>query len=344
MADLPGGPNPHELDLDELPDGLLVVDECGKVAVCNSEASRLLGIEIGELTGVALAEVPGFPELHHLAGAPTRTLTRPGNRPLLVRTRAVRPETGSNDGFERLVVLLREDDSHNSGSDGMPSADLIAIVAHELRSPLTSVRGFTSSLLAKWERFSDDQRRLMLETVAYDADRLSRLITELLDVARIETGRLDVRPEPVDPAEVVKAQIHRLSVASHAQERLVLRAIEPLPRVWIDPDKFERIVANLVENALHHGAGTVAISLTLSDGGFALLVDDDGAGVPPERREQVFRRFWRGSSRAGTGLGLYIVRGLVDAHGGTVRIESSPTGGARFCVELPIGRPAILDD
>lgn len=343
MAGGPVGMNPRELDLDELPDGLLVVDGHGKVAVCNGEASRLLGMDVDELVGSPLDEVPGFPDPHRLAGVSTRTVTMPGNRRIVVRTRAIPPEPNASR-FKRLVLLLRAEESPNGDSHGMPSADLIAIVAHELRSPLTSVRGFTSSLLAKWERFSDEQRRLMLETVAYDADRLSRLITELLDVTRIETGRLDVRVEPVDPVEVVRAQIHRLGVASHVQERLVLRAIEPLPRVWMDPDKFERIVANLVENALRHGAGTVAISLALTDGGFALLVDDDGPGVPPERREHVFRRFWRGSSRAGTGLGLYIVRGLVDAHGGTVRVEGSPTGGARFRVDLPIGRPAVLDE
>lgn len=343
MAGGQRGPNPPELDLDELPDGLLVVDGHGVIVVCNDEARRILDGAGTDLVGKPLTTLPGFPPPRSLAEDTERVIAADGDRRIRIRVRAV-PSNRNGAAFDRLVLLLREEQSAGGDADGIASADLVAIVAHELRSPLTSVRGFTSSLLAKWDRFSDEQRRLMLETVAYDADRLSRLITELLDVARIETGRLDVRREPVDPVAVVRAQVHRLGAASHVGERLLLRADEPMSRVWVDTDKFERIVANLVENALRHGKGMVVIGLVPADDGIVLLVDDEGPGVPAEHREQVFRRFWRGTERGGTGLGLYIVRGLVDAHGGTVRVEAAPGGGARFRVQLPVGRPEVLDD
>lgn len=323
----------RELDVDELPDGLLVIDGRGRITACNAEAGRLLRHNPIELIGRPVAELPGFPHPSELTDVRERLIDFAGERRLAVRARA---------GSVGTVLVLR--DPAEIAADGLPSADLIAIVAHELRSPLTSVRGFTSSLLAKWERFSDDQRRLMLETVAYDADRLSRLITELLDVTRIATGRLDIRAEPVDPVEIVRSQLHRLGAVGHVRERLVLRAIEPLPRAWIDADKFERIVANLVENAVRHGEGTIVVGLERTAEGFALVVDDDGPGVPEQHRDRVFERFWRGSNRSGTGLGLYIVRGLVEAHRGTVAVGSSPSGGARFRVELPIGRPEALEE
>jgi signal transduction histidine kinase len=218
-------------------------------------------------------------------------------------------------------------------------AELVATVAHELRSPLTSVKGFTSTLLAKWELFTDEQRRLMLETVEADADRVTRLITELLDVARIDSGRLELHVSLVDLPAVLRLHVARLVAAGEPQDRFAVRVEPGLPETWADSDKLEQVFANLLENALRHGDGQVSIVLEPSPTGTSVTVNDEGLGVPPEAAARVFTKFWRGGRRGGTGLGLYIAKGMVELHEGTIALTSAPGGGAQFRIELPPGTP-----
>ena len=138
-------------------------------------------------------------------------------------------------------------------------AELVSTVAHELRSPLTSVKGFTATLLNKWGRFTDDQKRVMLETVNADADRVTRLITELLDVSRIESGRMEVHRQLVDVPDRARKIIAGRVAAGDAEDRFRLEVLEGLPETWLDADKIDQILGNLVENAVRHGAGIVTI-------------------------------------------------------------------------------------
>jgi signal transduction histidine kinase len=220
-------------------------------------------------------------------------------------------------------------------------SDLVATVAHELRSPLTGVKGFVATLLSKWERLNDDQKKLMLQTVNSDADRLTRLIAELLDVARIDTGRLSLYPRPIDFVPAVERVLD--SVRAGTGREIVLDAAEDLPQVTVDPDKFVQVVTNLVENAVRHGEGTVRVeaSRATEPPGVVMHVDDEGEGISPEIRTRVFTKFWKHGTRGGSGLGMYIVHGLVTAHGGTVDITEAPSGGARITLRWPEddGRP-----
>ena len=140
-------------------------------------------------------------------GQPERNLLLPGGREVLVSARYVRdaPDRAASAG---VVVSLRDTEARRRTERS--HAELIATVAHELRSPLTSVKGFTATLLAKWERFTDDQKRLMLETVDADANRVTRLIAELLDISRIDSGRLELRRQPVDIAAAVGRHVQAL--------------------------------------------------------------------------------------------------------------------------------------
>jgi signal transduction histidine kinase len=108
--------------------------------------------------------------------------------------------------------------------------------------------------------------------------------------------------------------------------------------MWLDPDKIEQVIGNLVENALRHGEGTVTVSVRPFESGAEVTVADEGEGIPEETASRVFTRFWRGGNRrGGTGLGLYIVKGLVEAHGGSVEVGRAPSGGAQFRFVLPAG-------
>lgn len=179
----------------------------------------------------------------------------------------------------------------------------------------------------------------MLETIEADADRVTRLITELLDASRINVGRLTVHAQPLYLLPRLEAQVERRVAAGAEREHFVVDVPDDLPPLWADPDRLEQIVANLVENAVRHGRGTVRISAERSelDGRRAvdLVVSDNGDGIAPQHRELVFSRFWQGGAKHGTGLGLYLVRGLVEAHGGVIRVEDAPGGGARMRASFP---------
>ena len=141
-------------------------------------------------------------------------------------TRYVRP--GRGQPVERVLVGLR--DTENRRRAEVAQAQLLSTVAHELRSPLTSVKGFSATLLRRWDRFSDDQKRLMLETIEADADRVTRLIGELLDISRIDAGRLEVRRQPVDLVAVAHKHVERMVASGYDGERFVVTAPSRCPR------------------------------------------------------------------------------------------------------------------
>ena len=338
---------------DDLPDGVLVVDDTQTVVVINPAAERLLGMSADSAIGRLLTDVlplvddtgrdwwactDPFGGLASRSRQPERRLQVTGGvaegRDLLVTASYVR----EGKRLSRLIVCLR--DTKTRERLERSRADLVSTVAHELRSPLTSVKGFTATLLAKWDRFNDDQKKLMLETVNADADRVTRLLTELLDVSRIDAGRLEMRKQVVDLGKVINKVVAGCIASGEPAGRFLVSLQGELPEMWLDPDKIEQVVGNLVENALRHGEGTVAVALRPFGTGAEVTVADEGEGIPEETASRVFTRFWRGGNRrGGTGLGLYIVKGLVEAHGGTVEVGRSPSGGAQFRFVLPAGTP-----
>jgi len=337
---------PGVVDPDELPDGLVIADESGHVVLVNRAAIRLLRVRHDDVLGKPLVDVlpvydldgnswwdcvDPYGGLATRIGHPERSLQLPEGRELLVTARFVREKPLGP--VVRVTVALRRADAHERVE--RERADLVATVAHELRSPLTSVKGFTATLLAKWERFTDAQKRLMLETVDVDADRLTRLITELLDIARIDSGRLQLHRQVVDVEAMVRRHVAGLLAAGQSPEQFRVEVPGLLPEMWLDPDKLDQVLANLLENAVKHGQTPVTIVVEPYDGGAAVTVSDEGTGVPDELVARVFTKFWRDSRRGGTGLGLYIVKGLVEAHGGAVTLDRAPSGGAAFRFTLP---------
>lgn len=337
---------------DDLPDGLVIADADAVVTVVNRAAERLLRTSADDLVGKHVGESLG---LRDEEGLEWWSCVRPYDG-LRTRSRLVESAWFDVRGNEVLVTanLVRErpcgpltslvlslrDAGVRRRADRSRS-DLVATVAHELRSPLTGVKGFTSTLLAKWDRFSESQRRLMLETVDADADRLTRLIGELLDVARIDSGRLQLRRQPIDVVAEVEKIAGRYPAGDSGR---ITVTTSPVPEIWADPDKLAQVVINLLDNAVRHGEGAVELGIGAgSRHAVDLWVQDEGPGIPEDLRERVFAKFWRHGSRTGTGLGLFIVRGLVQAHGGSVWVETAEGGGARVRLSLPVGRPEAMD-
>jgi signal transduction histidine kinase len=333
--------------LDALPDGVVVADEAGVVTTMNRQASLLLGA--GDGVGKHVADVVSLQDqagndwftcANPYEGLPTRSsLTEqswflPDGTELLLTVRMQRDPL--TKVVRRTAVSIRSARARERLD--RERSDLVATVAHELRSPLTGVKGFVATLLSKWDRLNDEQKKLMLETVNVDADRLTRLIAELLDVARIDTGRLSLYPRPVDFAGAVERVLE--SVRAGTGRELAFVAQDDLPTVRADPDKLAQVLHNLVDNAIRHGDGDVSLTASALPGsapfaGVQLYVDDQGGGIRPEIRSRVFTKFWKHGTRGGSGLGMYIIHGLVRAHGGQVEIDDAPGGGARIVIMWP---------
>ncbi len=339
--------------IDALPDGVVVADGDGIVMVISSTAATMMGWDSAhEATGLPLDEVL------RLQGSDGQEWLRCNSPYVGLRTRTAVPEQSwlLPDGTEVLVTarlhrarplgeIERVAISIRSGKGrarlDRERSDLVATVAHELRSPLTGVKGFVQALINRWDRLNDEQKKLMLHTVSADADRLSRLIAELLDVARIDTGRLQMYRRPTDAAVLVSRIVD--SVGAGTKRPIELEVVGSLEPIFADPDKFTQVVTNLVENAVRHGEGTVRVRLERDQQsgapagtpeGVLVSVADEGEGIPQELRRRVFTKFWTGG-RGGSGLGLYIVHGLVRAHGGVVTIDDAPAGGAVLCCSWP---------
>ncbi|MDE9367454.1 PAS domain-containing sensor histidine kinase [Luteipulveratus sp. YIM 133132] len=334
-----------------LPEGVVVADASGSLLGANRRAEQLTGIPLRSRTGEQVDRV--LPLCDHQGrswwqvqdpwgglttrtGSPEQDLRLQGGRSLLVASRFQR---AADRSVEHVVLTMRSTRGRERAE--RDSVALISTVSHELRSPLTSVRGFSRTLRQRWGQLADEQKQWMLQAIETDTQRLSRLVGELLDISRIDAGRLRLRNQPIDITALVEDQVGRMISAGHDPDRFeVVGAPEP-PELWGDQDRIVQILSNLLENAVRHGGGSVTVSIGQDSENVILLVADQGPGIPPEDREAVFSRFWQGSTRGGSGLGLHVVRGLVQAHGGRVEVLDVPVG-ATFRVLLPAGPPESL--
>ncbi len=340
---------PDQSLADALPDGVVVAGPDGRVRLISARAVRMLALDPDDAVGQRLADVLALTdtegrdwshENHPYAGLSTRTgipeqsWLLPNGTEVLTTASISRSTRGGP--VQEVAVVIRT--GRGRARLDRERSDLVATVAHELRSPLTGVKGFVQAMLNRWDRLTDEQKKLMLTTVHADADRLSRLIAELLDVARIDTGRLSLQPRPSDAAVLVRRVVD--SVSAGTARPIAYDAADDLPRIHADPDKFTQVVTNVVENAVRHGSGRVSVTVSpLGDdaehAGIRLVVDDEGVGIPEEMRRRVFTKFWTSGTRGGSGLGLYLVNGLTRAHGGSVTLGDADGGGARVRIDWP---------
>ena len=221
------------------------------------------------------------------------------------------------------------------GAPGQPSEssaiELIATVSHEIRSPLTTIKGFTKTLLDRWERLNDDIKLEMLRAINDDADRVTRILTELLDVSRLEAGKLTLHLQPVDVRELAGEVIEVLG--ERREKHKVLLAPGDDVEVRGDPDKLRQVLTNFIEHAQKDtDGGTITVVCRAEEGWGIVAVTDEGPGVPQDALGTIFEKFSRRDlpgTPTGTGLGLYICRGLIEAHGGDIGLFLA-NGGSTF--------------
>jgi len=346
-----GGSTAGGAGVDALPDAVIELDARGVIVYANPAAARLTGRPLEDLVGRSCREelAPRDEEGRDLLAGGWHRSARLGSVRRIPEHEVVLRAV--NGGEIRTFVTGRYHRDGAGPPDGVTlvlrhagrrrdlaaaGARVVSTVSHELRSPLTSVKGYTSLLLNRWERLADEDKRMMLEQVNHDADRVTRLITELLDISRIASGRLVLRRQMVDLAKLAGTVIEKVAM-EYPELEATLDFPENLPSVYADPDKLVQVMTNLVENACKYASPKgLRVSAAFDDDRVAVSVADRGEGIPSDDLSRVFTRFFRRSEGrpTGSGLGLWISRGLVEAHGGSLEVASTVGQGTTFTFSL----------
>jgi two-component system sensor histidine kinase KdpD len=216
---------------------------------------------------------------------------------------------------------------------------LLSGVSHELRTPLTAIAGAAGALVETRDRLSIEAQNELLSTIVAEAQRMDRLINNLLDMTRLESGGMTVKKEWQPIAEVIGSALHRMEQRL-GDRRVTTRVPGDLPLVQIDAVLIEQVLINLLDNAVEYTPASTAIEVAarLRDGGVEVEVADDGPGLPAGAEQRVFQKFFRAAApnnRRGIGLGLAICRGIIEAHGATITAHNRPAGGACFLFTVP---------
>ena len=233
-----------------------------------------------------------------------------------------------------LVQRLREADHTKS--------EFVSMLAHELKGPMTSIIGFANVLEERWRELEDDQRDRIIDLVSKEAGRLSRLVNDLLDLSRMDAGTLRYEMEPVAVQDILRSVL-TVHTSLSRRHSLVDSIPEGLPKILGDPDRIRQVLLNLLTNAVRHSpekTGVEIVGRELSIGWVEIAVRDEGVGIRSADQKHVFSKFvdlkkpnW---IQKGTGLGLYITKGIVEAHGGQIEVQSEEGRGATFTFTLPI--------
>ncbi len=316
-------------------DGIIVTDGQGEIVRANPVADSWLTRTLSPEDAVELRE------------AIRRLATRPAERPEIVleltdldlELRAA-PIT---EAEEVAAVVTVHDVSHMKALDRMKSR-FVSNVSHELRTPITTIKLYAAlmqqSSMDKWGKY--------LDTLAQEADRQARLVEEILQISRIEAGRLEITPRPTPLNELAEvAFVNHQPLAQREELAIEYRPTEPGPVVLVDSDRMTQVLANVVTNAIQYTprGGQVVISTGEKEAEgrkwAVVMVKDTGMGIPEEERPHIFERFFRGERPrsmqvSGTGLGLAIAKDIVELHGGRVTVESKVDAGTTFTIWLPL--------
>lgn len=325
-----------------LPDGVVVVDEAGKVRLVNPSAETLLGRQGRDLVGRAF-DIP----IDNLE-ARQATVARPDGTEIVVEV-SIGPLQW--DGAPCVVASLRDvtervgTDQENSETidrlrelDRMRT-DFVGMVSHDLRSPMATIAGFVDTLRLNWSRFDDDQKLRMLDRIHRSTDQLARLVENVLHVSQIESGKLDYRIEDVDLADLINRIVDE---NTGTDQRIELRIEDELPPARADGIRQWQILSNLVINALKFSSGGTPVEVAVRKKGPELVVSvkDEGIGIKGEDMDRLFEKFSRLEQPAdlnvkGSGLGLYLCKAMVEAQGGRIWVDSEPGRGATFTYTIP---------
>ncbi|HSF83130.1 MAG TPA: GAF domain-containing protein [Anaerolineales bacterium] len=346
--------------LEAVADGVLVTDTNQKITLFNASAEKILGLDSTGLLGKSLEHFTGLfggaahswmETIHAWSQAPASLES--GD----IYTEQIKLEDGQVVSVHLAPVTLREsflgtvsvfrDITHQVKIDRLKS-EFVATVSHELRTPMTSIKGYVELMLMGAAGPLGEQQNHFLDIIKENTDRLTILVNDLLDISRIEAGRVTLSLQPLDLLEIARVAVEHLRHRSSDDQKPMRIEIEPapdLPMALGDLERVRQIIENLLENAYCYTAtnGHIRLRLHQVSEHIQVEIQDNGIGIHPDLHQQVFERFYRGEhpfvlSTSGTGLGLSIVRHLVEMHGGRIWLESwgLPGEGSTFYFTLPV--------
>lgn len=328
-------------------DGLIVLDAAGCVELVNPAAATLLGHAVDNLLGepVDVQSLFGLDEPLENGVAAEVEIAEPAHRVLLVRMNRV---TG-HDGMPAGHVISVHDITAEREAAVMKN-EFVSMVSHELRTPLTSIKGYVDLIVDGDAGEINEIQREFLGIVQENSDRLVSLINDILDISRIESGRVHLRVEPLEMSEIIQGVADTFrAVAASADIELKCRVEEPLPRAAGDRDRIGQVLMNLVSNAVKYspGGGSVTIEARQEGEEVVVSVSDTGIGIAPDDQERLFTKFYRVDSSltrdiGGTGLGLSICKSVVELLGGDVGCDSEAGTGSTFWFSLPVASCEVV--
>lgn len=321
-------------------EGLLAFDADGTLRTINPTAARLLGLDPERATGMTVDELATEPALIDivrtgLAGTSTSQTLTVGDRVLLVHCTPLAGGAGPMAGT--VLVLADVTERHRVEA---AQRRFVADASHELRTPLAALKGMLE-LLDDGAKNVPEVRDDFIRTMQLEADRLGRLVGDLLTLARFEAGTVELACAPWNASDLLGdvATLMR-TLAEQACVDLLVEAPDETATVLADRDRIVQVLVSLTDNALKHSSAGMSIRLRAErlDTGVRFAVADEGPGIPPEKLDRVFERFYRGDTAregAGTGLGLAIAKEIVEAHGSRLEVRSAPGEGTTFWFDLP---------
>ena len=337
----------HQLSaiLASMAEGVIAVDAQGRILLVNPAASVLLGASARGVRGQSLFDIIRHPEIQALARQVLQA-SRPSTKDCAVfqptervlRAQGV-PCQGAGPGGPSAVLVIQDVTTHYRYDQ--LRKEFVANVSHELKSPLTAIRGLIETLLEGALEDPANNRRFV-QLIEEDVARLARLIDDLLALSQIESqvGGLTLTRLQLKP--LVESVVASLEASLRARRLTVTLEVPAELMVQADPDRLRQILVNLLDNAVKYNTdgGRILVRAGHEAQRVTVTVSDTGIGIPPEHLPRIFERFYRvdqARSRelGGTGLGLAIVKHLVEAHGGSVSVESQPGSGSAFCFTLP---------
>jgi two-component system phosphate regulon sensor histidine kinase PhoR len=326
--------------------GMILISDTGRIVMMNSAAEKLLGYSAQESLGHIYSEVGQNTGLSRLIDRCLETGDKireeihvyyPEEHIIDANLGAYTNEQGEIKG----VIMLLHDITAIRRLEKMRS-EFVANVSHELKTPITSIKGFTETLL-DGALEDPDISRSFLTIISEESDRLNRLITDILDLSKIEQKRMPLKVEEVDLSKLIKETVRIVRKEARAKNIAIYLPAEETMVLEADRDRLQQIILNLVSNAVNYtpNNGEVTITLRSTDDKYVeMIIADTGIGIPPEHLPRIFERFYRvdkarSRESGGTGLGLAIVKHLVESHHGTIHVESKEGKGTTFTVTLP---------
>ena len=323
-------------------DAIFLVDAEGLVRLWNRAAELATGVRSERAHGRPVAETfadwdvvsARIPIADDGSGAQPATVpVVVGDRELWLSFVAVRIADGVVYAFRDLTAERRLDEEKD---------EFVATISHELRTPTAAVLGAARTLLRSDIELAPEQREELIRIIGHQAERLAQMTEDVLLATRLERGTVKLEREVVDVARLAQDTVEALR--PHFPASVVVEVEASPASAVAAPDRIQQVLVNLLDNAVKYAGGRITVGVSASDGTVEVAVTDSGPGLALGEQERIFEKFYRGGPQltrtsGGTGLGLYIARGLVERMGGRLDVRSSPGAGATFVVELPAAPP-----